>query len=59
VPRPKNPELVLTNLRLLRADVATARRESERLGTPYQHIVRGWVADGAAAVRAKKKASKS
>ena len=44
MPRPKNNNLVLINLRLLKKDVADARRRAKKLGVPYQHVIRAWVA---------------
>jgi predicted DNA binding CopG/RHH family protein len=47
MPRPKSIGLLLINLRLREKDVRAAKREARRLGVPYQHIIRAWVAKGA------------
>jgi hypothetical protein len=47
VPRVKNPNLVLVSLRLMKQDVAEAKRAARALAVPYQHVVRGWVAEAA------------
>ena len=59
VPRPKNPNLVLVNLRLRRGDVVEAKEHAVRMAVPYQHVIRGWVAAGAAMLRSSTFASVS
>lgn len=41
-------ELVLITIRLRKADVDHARAEAAQAAIPYQHVIRGWVAQGAA-----------
>jgi predicted DNA binding CopG/RHH family protein len=48
MPRPKSVGLVIVNLRLRKKDVAEAKRQARALGVPYQHLIRAWVAAGAA-----------
>jgi len=48
MPRPKSKDLALINLRLRTADIEAARQRATALGVPYQHVIRAWVADGAA-----------
>ncbi len=52
--RVKSRDLVLVNLRLRKKDVAEARREAQRLSIPYQHVIRGWVSEGADASLARR-----
>ena len=44
MPRIADPNLVLINLRLRKQDIQEARRQSKKLGIPYQHVIRSWVA---------------
>jgi predicted DNA binding CopG/RHH family protein len=54
MPRPKSLDLRLLSLRLRLADIDVARRHAESLGIPYQHVIREWVAQGAAALEKRK-----
>lgn len=44
MPRTKQTDLVLINLRLRQSDVQAARKRAEHLHIPYQHVIREWVA---------------
>jgi predicted DNA binding CopG/RHH family protein len=46
-------DLVLITIRLRREDVAYARAEAKRRTVPYQHVIRGWVADAVDAAKRK------
>jgi len=51
---PREPiSLERITIRLRVADVRRARDEGKRLAIPYQHVIRGWVADAAEAARKK------
>jgi predicted DNA binding CopG/RHH family protein len=54
VPRAKNPDLVLVSLRLLKQDIAEAKRAARALAVPYQHVIRSWVADKAREARVRR-----
>jgi hypothetical protein len=54
VPRVKNPDLVLVSLRLMKQDIAEAKRLARSLAIPYQHVIRGWVADMAQQARLRR-----
>lgn len=48
MPREKSVEaLVLITIRLRASDVAHARVVARRMAIPYQHVIRGWVGQGA------------
>jgi len=44
-------DLINISLRLRSADVRRARELASRLAIPYQHVIRGWVADAAEATK--------
>jgi hypothetical protein len=44
-------DLVLISIRLRKGDIDKARIEAERLGMPYQVLIRSWVAEKAATVK--------
>lgn len=50
MPRVKNTTLRLVAIRLRKHDIAVAKRLSRAQAIPYQHIVRSWVAVGAAKI---------
>lgn len=48
MPREKSVEaLVLITIRLRASDVEHARCVARRMAIPYQHVIRGWVGQGA------------
>lgn len=47
MPRVKNNNLTLVTLRLLKSDLAVARKLGRARAIPYTHVLRGWVSDGA------------
>jgi len=54
VPRVKNPALVLVSIRLMKQDIAEAKRAARALAIPYQHVIRSWVADMAQQARLRR-----
>lgn len=48
MPREKSVEaLVLITIRLRAKDVEKARSVARQMAIPYQHVIRGWVGQGA------------
>jgi len=45
MPRVKNPDLRIVNMRLRRQDIHTARVVARARVIPYQHVIRGWVSE--------------
>lgn len=54
MPRAKNPDLVLVSIRLMKQDIAEAKRAARALAIPYQHVIRSWVADMAQQARVRR-----
>ena len=52
MPRVKSPDLKVINIRLKASDVRLARQIARTRTIPYQHVIRGWVSDGAAKAKA-------
>jgi hypothetical protein len=55
VPRTKNSDLIAIHMRFRRQDVDAARRIAKERAMPYQHVLRGWVADRAELEHARKR----
>ena len=49
--RPKQKDLVFISIRLRKQDIRDAKVRAKGLSIPYQHVIRGWVADAAKGVR--------
>jgi predicted DNA binding CopG/RHH family protein len=54
MPRVRNPDLVLVGIRLMKRDIAEAKRVARERAIPYQHVVRAWVAEKAERARVKR-----
>jgi predicted DNA binding CopG/RHH family protein len=54
MPRVRNPDLVLVGIRLMKRDIAEAKRIGQARAIPYQHVIRAWVAEKAERARVKR-----